>query len=129
MQEWRLAERDDPVQARTGAGALRVDFPGVEPLGVVWASFRAQVPSSGGAGGPALRFFHRHEGDASGSLTVSPTGIAMPLQGNWTERVLCLPPDFAGHVVDVRLTFDKGNPLGACTHWVDDVELTTDEGC
>lgn len=91
------------------------------------------VPEPQDDEGPAIKFWYRANNFSNSSANFYPGGPLSQSTG-WTQRTLCLDPQWAGRseLITFRIKGSSGDcqvSFPAESMYVDDVEVTTDPGC
>jgi hypothetical protein len=130
----RVETVSNPVLARTGSGALDLST----EVRCSSASFNRQlIPPSGDlTGGPAVRVFANVPGNpvSTSTMTVAGTTFTFPENGDWTEHVQCISPEYAERPAPFSLRINGGSGLcatfGAAEHaFFDDIEVIRAPQC
>ncbi|MFB6263495.1 MAG: calcium-binding EGF-like domain-containing protein [Bradymonadaceae bacterium] len=136
---------DDPNQARSGRGVLKLETN--QPCSSSRGSTVATLPEPKGSKGPAAVFWYRTADFKGGQHGATFRPVARNQQSNkarfdadlsqssrWTKATKCLPPGQAG--IPRALRFELTGGGGLCQKtispgkvWVDDVKLTRKSAC
>jgi|GEM_PF-5623301 len=117
----------DSGLAHSGSRVLAVDWGGIESFGTADAYTVARIPEAGGAGGAALKYWHRATGAGSHPITTS-VGGNVTSTSTWTEETICIADYLGGQLHDI--SFSVGNATtGAGVVYIDDVSIELDANC